>query len=206
MPEKFTSPIQSLYANSRSRIHACGGLSLEFTTWSSAHQCWSLSPFFSNFIIEIFMKIALFCCEYSAIDICTDRKLPDLGYMRTMLFLVMWIKCKMLLQDRIDSKPKLILAIEQLEEVGALSYLGSCILPVLVLSWIKCLCTHEIHFAFTNSRHLWHRCDIRLPINGSVHTATVRPVLSYGSKHGHWEQKLYKHRCFRSILGRMWWG
>lgn len=40
---------------------------------------------FSSFGIEITTKIALSICENSGIDMCSDKKVPDLGYVDDVL-------------------------------------------------------------------------------------------------------------------------
>lgn len=42
---------------------------------------------FLNFVAEMIMKLALFSCEISGIDICSDRNLSDLHYANNVVLL-----------------------------------------------------------------------------------------------------------------------
>lgn len=76
-------------------------------------------------------------------------------------------KCKMLLNEWISSKPNILLARKQLDEVGRFSYLGSCISDEVSSHILKA------RLAFVSLGRLWRRPDIWLSIKARVYTATA---------------------------------
>lgn len=124
--QKFIPCNQSLYANSRSPVHAYGDVWPEFIMRSGFRQRCLLSLFF-DFFIESVMKIAQSSCENSGIDIFSDSDSPDywVNIQVGCAFLsIIWAsvgfaprKYNMLSQHLSSSKPNLINAREQLDEV-----------------------------------------------------------------------------------------
>ncbi|KER28391.1 hypothetical protein T265_04774 [Opisthorchis viverrini] len=119
-------------------------------------------------------------------------------------------KCKVLLQDRVDSNPSLMLAGEPIEVVAKFVYLGSCISPGGLAKDDISIRIGKARAAFANLRHLWRRRDISFSVKGRVYNAAVRSVLLYGSET--WPLRaedvkrlsVFDHRCLRSIA-RIWW-
>lgn len=121
------------------------------------------------------METVLFSCENRGIDICSDRKTSDLECADDVVLLSEYLsklqvldrlkgigftssKCKMLLQDRIDSRPKLVAASEKIVKVGRHCYVDSLVVesnsllklnPGTLLPLMLCLST-----VFDESRRL----------------------------------------------------
>lgn len=153
VPKKFISLIQSLHANSRSRVRAYGIVSLEFVTRSGVCYGCHLSLSLFSLVIQVAMEIALSSCENNEIDICADSTLSDLGYADDIMLLggdsiklqvsldhlndsagMFGMRFaspngKMVLQDWISLKPSLAFAWDQVGEVDRFSDLVSCISP-----------------------------------------------------------------------------
>ena len=234
VPEKFINIIRSLYANSRSRVRAYGNVSPEFTTTSGVRQGCPLSPFLFNFVVDTLLENALSSCEDSGIELLPGGKLSDLEYADDIVLLsedpgklqallnclsnsvgmfgmrFAPSKCKMLLQDWVDSTPNLTLSGEEIEAVDKFCYLGSIISPGGRISDEISSRIQKARLAFSNLAHLWRRRDIRLSVKGRVYAAAVRPVLLYGCET--WPLRVvdmerlsvFEHRCLRSIA-RVWW-
>ncbi|TNN20912.1 hypothetical protein EWB00_002046, partial [Schistosoma japonicum] len=114
-------------------------------------------------------------------------------------------KCKMLLQDWLNSAPKLVIGSETIECVNRFTYLGSLISPNGLVSDEISARIHKARSAFANLRHLWRRRDIRLMTKGRVYCAAVRSVLLYGCET--WPLRIedirrllvFDLRCLRNI-------
>lgn len=91
-------------------------------------------------------------------------------------------KCQMLIQKWISFKPNLVLASEQLGEVGRFGYFEWYISPDARTLNELSSSTQKACLAFTNLRFSWCRYDIRLSISGRVYMATVGSVLIYYSE------------------------
>ncbi|TNN17061.1 polyprotein, partial [Schistosoma japonicum] len=90
-------------------------------------------------------------------------------------------KCKMLLQDWLNSAPKLVIGGETIECVNRFTYLGSLISPNGLVSDEILARIHEARSAFANLRHLWRRRDIRLMTKGrALHSNTTSRMRAYG--------------------------
>lgn len=121
-----------LFGNSQGQVRAYGNISPAFTKTNDNRWRCLLPYFFFNFITETVITIALSSCENSCTDISLDGKVIDLEYaddvpmsvdpsnMSVFLHLLndsvglfgmdsVPSVCKMLLQNRIGSKPKSIL-------------------------------------------------------------------------------------------------
>lgn len=87
--------------------------------------------------------------------------------------------CKMLLQNRIDSKLNFGFVEKELTEVHRSNYFGDCIPSSDCIMDDVSSCLQKARSALTNLRHPWHRRNIWLPIN-EVYTAAPRSVLLNG--------------------------
>lgn len=65
------------FSHSQFRVSAYGHLSPEFTRTGIRQSC-SFSPFLNNFLIAIVLEMALYSCQYSDIDLCSDMDLSEL--------------------------------------------------------------------------------------------------------------------------------
>lgn len=69
--------LSALCASSRSRVPACGDLSLEFTMRSVVCQGYLPSSLIFNFAVEVVIGVAPSTCEDSGFDIHSDGELLD---------------------------------------------------------------------------------------------------------------------------------
>nr|CAX82417.1 Retrovirus-related Pol polyprotein [Schistosoma japonicum] len=153
VPEKYINLRQDLYSNTTCRVRAYGRLSSELITSSGVRQGCLLSPFLFNFIIDILLELTLSSSGFSGVDLLPGDKLVDVEYadhivplgedaekmqdlsttlnMNVSMFGMRFSpsKCKMLLQDWLDSAPKLVIRSEGVECASCLTYLGSLISP-----------------------------------------------------------------------------
>ncbi|TNN05293.1 polyprotein, partial [Schistosoma japonicum] len=135
-------------------------------------------------------KLTLSSSDFSGVDLFPGDKLTDLEYadgivllsedadkmqnflttlnLNVSMFGMRFSpsKCKMLLQDWLNSAPKLVIGGETIECVNRFTYLGSLISPNGLVSDEISARIHKARSAFANLRHLWRRRDIRLMTKG----------------------------------------
>lgn len=114
-------------------------------------------------------------------------------------------KCKMLLQERSGSKPKLV-HVRQNWGRQIDCYLCICIPPGGRTPDELSSGEQTARLVFVNLRYLWCRCDIRLPIKDRVCRAAVRSSTLQARKTRPMRKDVRRlsaseHQCLRSIGG-----